>query len=77
MPSASEDKRDSQKNLEKSIEKMEKNTTVPKKLKQVNIMSETISPYTYPKERGIQQMSKDCHVLLPTKAVENSLVINY
>ena len=66
------------KNLEKSIEKIEKkNTAVPKKLKQVNIMSETMPPYTYPKEIGIQQMSKDCHVLLPTKAVENSLVINY
>ena len=65
------------KNLEKSIEKMEKNTTVPEKLKQENIMSETMSPYTFPKETGIQQMSKDCHVLLPIKAVENSLVINY
>ena len=56
---------------------MEKNTTVPEKLKQENIMSETMSPYTFPKETGIQQMSKDCHVLLPIKAVENSLVINY
>ena len=66
-----------QKNLEKSIEKMEKNTTVPEKLKQENMMSETMSPYRYPKETGIQQISKDCHVLLPIKAVENSLVINY
>ena len=65
------------KNFEKSIEKMGKITIVPEKLKQVNIMSETMSPYTYPKETGIQQMSKDCYVLLPIKAVENSLVINY
>ena len=66
-----------QKDLEKSIEKWKKNTTFPEKLKQVNIMSETIYPYTYPKETCIQQMSKDCHLLLRTKAVENSLVINY
>ena len=65
------------KNFEKSIEKMGKITIAPEKLKQVNIMSETMSPYTYPKETGIQQMSKDCYVLLPIKAVENSLVINY
>ena len=65
------------KNLEKSIEKMGKIAIIPEKLKQVNIMSETMSPYTYPKKTGIQQMSKDCHVLLPIKAVENSLVINY
>ena len=65
------------KNLEKSIEKMEKNTAAPEKLKQMNIMWETMSPYTYPKETGIQQILKDCHVLLPTKAVENSLVTNY
>ena len=65
------------KNFEKSIEKMGKITIVPEKLKQVNIMSETMSPYTYPKETGIQQMSKDCYVLLPIKTVENSLVINY
>ena len=36
-----------------------------------------MSPYTYLKETGIQQMSKDCDVLLSIKAVENSLVINY
>ena len=59
------------------IEKWKKNRTVPEKLKQENIMSETMSPYTFPKETGIQQMSKDCHVLLSIKAVENSLVINY
>ena len=41
----------------------------------MNIMSRTMSPRTYPKETGIQQMSKDYHKLLPTKAVENSLVI--
>ena len=65
------------KNLEKSIENMEKNTTVLEKLNQETIMSETKSPYTYPKETGIQQISKDCHMLLPINAVENSLVINY
>ena len=51
------------KNLEKSIEKWEKNTTFPEKLKQVKIMSETVYPYTYPKETCIQQMSKDCHLI--------------
>ena len=65
------------KNLEKAEKKWKKNTAVREKSKQVNIMSETMSPYTYPKETGNQQMSKDCHVLLPTKAVENNLLISY
>ena len=43
----------------------------------MNIMFKTMSPYTYTKETGIQQMSKDCHELLPTKAVENSIIISY
>ena len=47
MPSAWGGKRDSQKNLEESTEKIEiKNTTVPEKLKQVNIMLETMSPFS-------------------------------
>ena len=63
------------KTQKKAEKKWKKDTTVRKKSKQVNIMSETMSPYTYPKKTGIQQMPKDCHVLLPTKAVENNLLI--
>ena len=77
-PKKERDKRGSQKKLRKKHRKNgKKNTTVPEKLKQENIISETMSPYAYPKETRIQQMSKDFQVLLPVKAVENSLVINY
>ena len=53
-----------------------KNTTAAEKLKQMSMMPKTMSPYTYPKETGIQEILKDCHVLLPTKVVKNSLDIN-
>ena len=65
------------KKIEKIRENGKKHATVWEKLKQVNIMSETMSPYTYLKETGIQQISIDCHVLLSTKTVENSLVLSY
>lgn len=55
---------------------MEKSTTVQEMLKPVHIMLETMYLYTYQKVTGIQHMSKDCHLLLAAKVVENSLVIS-
>ena len=46
------------KNLEKSIENMEKNTTDLEKLNQETIMSETMSPYTCPKETGFSRYQR-------------------